>query len=63
VAVRGGAGQAGPAGRLRPNGEGERGWLGRKGGGHGWAENRSWANVQEIKSFRILFGIWIFCKV
>jgi hypothetical protein len=44
-------------------GRGRAGWLGRKGGGHGWAENRSWANVQGIKSFRILFGIWIFGKL
>jgi hypothetical protein len=29
------------------------------GGGRGWAENQSWAKVQEIKSFQILFGIWI----
>jgi hypothetical protein len=43
-------------------GRGKRaGW--RKGGGRGWAENRSWANVQEIKSFQILFRIWIFGKL
>jgi hypothetical protein len=28
--------------------------------GHSWAENRKWSKVQELKSFRILFGIWIF---
>jgi hypothetical protein len=44
-------------------GRGTLGQLGRKGGGRGWAENRSWAKVQEIKSFRILFGIWIFGKL
>jgi hypothetical protein len=44
-------GQAGPAGRPRPSGEGENGLLGRKEGGRGSAENRSWAKVQEIKSF------------
>jgi hypothetical protein len=37
--------------------------LGRKGGGHDWAENQSGAKVQEIKSFRIFFGIWIFGKL
>jgi hypothetical protein len=31
--------------------------------GRGWAENQSWAKVQEMKSFRILFGIWIFGKL
>jgi hypothetical protein len=45
------AGQAGSAERSRPSQEGEIGWLGRKEGGHDWAENRSWAKVQEIKSF------------
>jgi hypothetical protein len=30
--------------------------------GCGWAKNRKWAKVKEIKSFRILFGIWIFGK-
>jgi hypothetical protein len=39
------------------------GRLGRKGGGCGWAKNRSWAKVEEIKSFQILFGIWIFDKL
>jgi hypothetical protein len=28
--------------------------------GHGWVENWKWSKVQELKSFRILFGIWIF---
>jgi hypothetical protein len=50
------------AGRGRPGGRvlvgmGRAGRLGRKGGGHDWAKNGSWAKVQEIKSFRILFGI------
>jgi hypothetical protein len=31
--------------------------------GHGWADNQKWAKVQEIKSFRILFGFWIFGKL
>jgi hypothetical protein len=31
--------------------------------GHSWAKNRKWAKVQEIKSFQILFGIWIFDKL
>jgi hypothetical protein len=31
--------------------------------GRGWAKNWEWAKVQEIKSFRILFGIWIFDKL
>jgi hypothetical protein len=31
--------------------------------GHGWAKNQKWAKVQEIMSFRILFGIWIFGKL
>jgi hypothetical protein len=43
-------------------GRGRAGWLGRRGCGHGWAENRSWVKVQEIKSFQILFGIYIFGK-
>jgi hypothetical protein len=42
---------------------GRAGQLRRKGGGHGWVENRTWAKVQEINSFRILFGIWIFSKL
>jgi hypothetical protein len=49
--------QAGLVGRLRPMGRGRAGQLGRMGHGHGSAENWSWAKVQEIKSFRILFGI------
>jgi hypothetical protein len=31
--------------------------------GRGWAKNLKCANVQEIKPFRILFGIWIFGKL
>jgi hypothetical protein len=44
-------------------GRGRAGWLGRKGGGRGWAKNQSWVKVQEIKSFQILFGISIFGKL
>jgi hypothetical protein len=43
-------------------GKGRAGRLGSKGCGYGGAKNQSWAKVQEIKSFHILFGIWIFGK-
>jgi hypothetical protein len=47
-------GQAVLVGRLRSSGEGESGPVGEEG---------RWAKVQEIKSFQILFGIWIFGKL
>jgi hypothetical protein len=53
-------------GRLGQKGEGKR-WAaaGPVGGGRevgcGWAENQKWSDSRK-KSFRILFGVWIFGK-
>jgi hypothetical protein len=58
-----GQGRLGRPGGRGPVGRGRASQLGRKGGGRGWAENQSWAKVQEIKSFQILIGIWIFGKL
>jgi hypothetical protein len=63
VGVRGGAGQAGPAERPRPSGEGERRPVGEEWRWPRLGRKPELGQSSRKKFIQILFGIWIFGKL